>query len=191
MANLRLDESDTLSSDTVSKTNMGLANRVATGASGGSYLNAKRLGSSAPIPGVPTGGTAKSQGLRSNLLERPKYDEGFARNAKRIYAKRGLTVAQRAAQMNSLKSSELMRQYGISPDSDQGKQVVDLNRAANRKGLTKSQRVGLADVSNDILDNSIDPIDRQLRAQERKQAMTFEDALAKKLGINLEDSYDY
>lgn len=190
MANLRLDESDTLSSDTVSKTNMGLANRVATGASGGSYLNAKRLGSSEPIPGVVTPARG-SQGLRSNLLERPKYDENFARNAKRIYAKRGLTVAQRAAQMNSLKSSELMRQYGISPDSDQGKQIVDLNRAANQKGLTKSQRVGLADVSNDILDNSIDPIDRQLRAQERKQAMTFEDALAKKLGINLEDSYDY
>lgn len=90
---------------------------------------------------------ASAFGLRAN--QNAAYSEDFARQQKRIIAKRGLTRAQRTSQLNALETAETIRQRGYTgSDADQ---ALDLAKAATKRGLTRSQRAQLGTASDQII----------------------------------------
>jgi hypothetical protein len=134
---------------------------------------------------IPVVGSSRGRGDASGLREQPKapaYDANFAREAKRIITKRGLTRSQRAAQLGALETENTLQRAGISDDDPRARGLRDLTRQSTRRNLTASQRTQLQDVSGDILKDLTGDI-----AKEKSPEASFEDTLIKlidDLGVN-------
>ena len=132
-----------------------------------------------PVTGdmIPVVGSSRGRGDAVGLREQPKnpaYDANFAREAKRIISKRGLTRAQRASQLGALETENTLQRAGIGDDDPRARGLRDLTRQSTRRNLTSSQRTQLQDVSGDILKDLTGDI-----AKEKSPASSFEDTLIK------------
>lgn len=134
---------------------------------------------------IPVVGSSRGSGGASGLREQPKapaYDANFAREAKRIIAKRGLTRSQRAAQLGALETENTLQRAGIGDDDPRARGLRDLTRQSTRRNLTASQRTQLQDVSGDILKDLTGDY-----AKEKSPEASFEDTLIKlidDIGVN-------
>lgn len=85
-----------------------------------------------------------------NMLNNSDYANEFARESKRINSDLGMTKAQRKSKINQLETRRAVDSgnlTGVAAD-----QALDFARQSAGKGLTRSQRVGLADTSEAFLE---------------------------------------
>jgi hypothetical protein len=153
--------------------------------------NFSRLGSEAPIPSraeklaavqanIPAQ-TPVSRGLRSTNRTVPlsqknaKFAEDFAREAKALATKRGLTGAQRRSQLGSLERSFKLRSAGVADDDPRAVAIRGLGDAANERGLSGLQRRLQGAAASELLSDTL--------GYEEDRPLTFDEMLDKKLGI--------
>lgn len=155
-----------------------LGERVASGALSSFGQNRSRgLGSNAPIeggrPGAPRDMRAlrreKAAGLRAqgntsdaakSLLSNSDFAKDFAKQAKEINTRRGLTKSQRSTHVKAAKTRLAVEHGNLTGDA--AEQALDLSRTSTERGLTSSQRTGLSDASTQLLEgatqeNAVDP----------------------------------
>lgn len=87
-----------------------------------------------------------------NMLSNGDYANEFARESKRINSDMGMTKAQRKAQIGALKTRIGVEAGGLTGDA--AEQALNLSRQSTRRGLTRSQRTGLASASETLLEAS-------------------------------------
>lgn len=83
------------------------------------------------------------------LLSNGDFAKDFARQAKEISTRRGLTRSQRKAQTAALKTRLAVK--GGKLTGDAAEQALDLSRTSLERGLTSAQRVGLSSASEQLL----------------------------------------
>jgi len=104
-----------------------------------------------------------------------KFAESFAREAKELATKRGLTGAQRRAQLGALQNSYKLQSAGIADNDPRAIAIRGLGEASNERGLSGLQRRLQAASANTLLDDTL--------GYEKDRPLTFDEQLDKELGI--------
>jgi hypothetical protein len=94
-------------------------------------------------------GTTNVSDSAKKLLSNGDFAKDFARQAKEITTRRGLTRSQRKAHIGAAKTQLAVKSGQLTGDA--AEQALDLARASTESGLTSSQRSGLSDASTQLL----------------------------------------
>lgn len=130
-----------------------------------------------------TGGATAAQSRRLSSSgekvplsqQNAKFAESFAREAKELATKRGLTGAQRRAQLGALQNSYKLQAAGIAENDPRAIAIRGLGEASNERGLSGLQRRLQAASANTLLDDTL--------GYEKDRPLTFDEQLDKELGI--------
>jgi hypothetical protein len=105
------------------------------------------------------------------LLSNGDFAKDFARQAKEITMRRGLTRSQRKAETGALKTRLAVKGGNLTGEA--AEQALDLARTSTERGLTSSQRTGLTDASSQLLEGAVGA------NKEGDDASAFEESLLK------------
>lgn len=138
----------------------------------------RSLGSEAPIPFDKTPTALSGSAARAPTSQRTSAETAdFAREAKRIATKRGLTGAQRRAQLGAAETAFELQRAGISEDDPRAQEVLGLSRGATRRGLSGLQRRIQTSAAGTLLS------DLTKGSKNEDTQLTFNERLDKALGI--------
>ena len=156
----------------------------------------RSLGSSRPIPGTSTAEKITTQEAISNAVtpgsaqsarlsqtqekvplskQNAQFAADFARDSKELATKRGLTGAQRRAQLGALTNAYKLRSAGIEENDPRAVAIRGLGEAANERGLSGLQRRLQSASASTLLDDTL--------GYEKDKPLTFDEQLDKELGI--------
>lgn len=125
-----------------------------------------------PFRSVATPSSARTETRDTGLRRDTSFDREFAREAKRIATKRGLTRVQRDALLKDAQTRFKIGKSGI--EGPVAEEILGLSQASTRRGLTRVQRKSLSSAAGTLLSSA---------ATEGDEEMSFEEKLLKDLDL--------
>lgn len=128
------------------------------------------------LPSVPASSGVAAQPDKVPLSKQnAQFAADFARDAKELATKRGLTGAQRRSQLGALTNSYKLRNAGIADDDPRAVAIRGLGAASNERGLSGLQRKLQGASASTLLGDTL--------KNEEDEPLTFDEQLDKALGI--------
>lgn len=133
--------------------------------------NFQELRRNHPIPGA-TNRSSQITNVADKVplsKQNAEFASNFARESKALATKRGLTGAQRRAQLGALTTSFKLQSAGIADDDPRAVAIRGLGDAANERGLSGLQRRLQTSSANTLLSDTL--------SDEKTRPLTFDEQL--------------